>query len=69
MLQCETENERCLINQYIGNTYVEAYYPVSAFCFSTGKYDVYGFAAQNEQEQAEQTLEKPAEPVKLETIL
>ncbi|MFB5145392.1 TonB-dependent siderophore receptor [Acinetobacter baumannii] len=26
------------------------------------------FAAQNEQEQAEQTLEKPAEPVKLETI-
>ncbi len=26
------------------------------------------FAAQNEQEQAEQTLEKPAEPVKFETI-
>lgn len=26
------------------------------------------FAAQNEREQAEQTLEKPAEPVKLETI-
>lgn len=26
------------------------------------------FAAQSEQEQAEQTLEKPAEPVKLETI-
>ncbi len=37
----------------------EAYYPVSTFCFSTGKYDVY--AAQSEQEQA---LEKPAEPGK-----
>lgn len=27
------------------------------------------YAAQNEQEQAEKALEKPAEPVKLETIL